>query len=183
MSKPQSEMQSIRSTMDSQFRKTMTVVEAIQDNTEKLLTKTESIIAILSDEEMAAEAEIEQEIAGEIAEEILEEEILEEEIREATKTPATHSHHHSSGQHKPDGHLLDKVQMVEITKACVSEVMSKINPVLESLDKFIKANALDKKPMPEVDDDAFAAKLIEEMKQSLGRRQRIALARKRMTPT
>ncbi|MCX8508029.1 MAG: hypothetical protein ORN49_03975 [Rhodobacteraceae bacterium] len=177
MSKPITDAQSIRDTMEDQFRKTMTVVHAIRGNTEELLHKTERVIQILGDEEEVktepqpvAEAEIEAEVE-EILVETAVELALQEQVTEISDTII-------------DAVTVPNPELVaHITKACVKEVMATINPVLEALNKFIKANAIDKKPTPapDIDDDAFAEKLIEEMKLSLGRRQRIALARKRMT--
>jgi hypothetical protein len=167
MSKPSTETPSIQETMEAQFRKTMHVVHAIKGNTEKLLTKTESLIEILTDEPPPAEPE--EVIAVDIDEVLPLPGVARERTREIDVEIVE-----GASRHPPE-------LVAEITKACVKEVMATINPVLEALNKFIKANALDKKPAADVDDDAFAEKLIEEMKQSLGRRQRIALARKRMT--
>ncbi len=165
MSKAPGDAESIQATIYNHIRKTMNVVQGIKGNTEKLLQKTDNIIGILAEKEPRAsdqdpipEAEIE-----EVAE--LEEAVIDLELAEATEPVMQ----------------LDPALIEAISKVCVKEVMARINPVLESLQKFIKANTLDKPQQQEIDDDAFAEKLIEEMKLSLGRRQRIALARKRMT--
>lgn len=165
MSKPPTETPSIQETMEAQFRKTMHVVHEIKGNTEKLLTKTESLIEFLTEDP----AEPEEVVQVDIDEVLAVSDRGRERVEEVEVSVI-------EGGTRPDPALV-----AEITKAVVKEVMATIIPVLEPLDKFIKANALDKKPSAEVDDEAFAEKLIEEMKLSLGRRQRIALARKRMT--
>ncbi len=165
MSKPSSGPDSIQETMSDQIRKTMNVVQTIKGHTETLLHKTETIIDLLADDIPAPKP----------AEEV---EIVEIDI---APPPADDDGPVDAilidAVARPDPHLV-----AEITKACVKEVMATINPVLDALTKFIKANSAEPQSTQEVDDDAFAAKLIEEMKISLGRRQRIALARKRMTP-
>jgi hypothetical protein len=168
MSKPSTETQSIHETMEAQFRKTMHVVHAIKGNTEKLLTKTESLIEILTEEPAPATEP---------------EEVIEVDIDEILAVKEHGSERLGAVEMEiiEDRPRHDPALVAEITKAVVREVMATINPVLHPLHKFVKDNALDKKRPAEVDDDAFAEKLIEEMKQSLGRRQRIALARKRMT--
>jgi hypothetical protein len=165
MSKAPGDAESIQATIYNHIRKTMNVVQGIKGNTEKLLEKTDNIIDMLAEKDPRApgqdpivEAEIE-----EVAE--LEEAVIDLELAEATELTTQ----------------LDPALIDAISKACVKEVMARINPVLEALQKFINANTVDKPQQQEIDDDAFAEKLIEEMKLSLGRRQRIALARKRMT--
>ncbi|SMX43106.1 hypothetical protein [Actibacterium lipolyticum] len=152
-----SESNEILATLESQRRKTIEVISAIKGYAEGLIEDSDQITAKLSEETLAAE-----EAAIAVAEEI-EVEAMEEEVAAAIDA-------------FDQDWLIDQV-----SKRCVKEVMATINPVLVALQQFIEANSIDTQQTAEIDDEAFAEKLIEEMKVSLGRRQKIALARKRLT--
>lgn len=151
--------ESIQETIFTHIRKTLNVVQSIKGNTEKLLQRTDNIVELLAEQDStppAPDGPVEVEI----------DEVVEAEEAEPVPDPTAQ---------------IDPALVQAISKACVLEVMAKVNPVLEHLHKFIQANKIDKPQPQDIDDDAFAEKLIEEMKLSLGRRQRIALARKRMS--
>lgn len=168
----------IQETLEDQFRITMKVISEIKGDTDVLLRKTEGIIDVLSDDAEGDPAPRTRRSQARPNEERSAEPGLQEiDYRAARFSPRR-------------GLEVEEVEVLpmergalikEITRACVKEVMETVNPVLSALDKFIKANGIGQGPQGEPDDDAFAEKLIEEMKVSLGRRQKIALARKRMS--
>lgn len=70
----------------------------------------------------------------------------------------------------------------EISGACVKQCMVQINKVLDPLKKFIAANSIqtEQQPDPELSEQDFGEMMARQMAESLSRRQKIALASKRL---
>ncbi|MEE9453006.1 MAG: hypothetical protein V3V13_01315 [Paracoccaceae bacterium] len=151
----------MQATLENQHRKTMKAVNAIKHDTEVLIQKSDYITEQLSEEIVDLETAL---LTKPKFDQDAEEPVIGNEATTATETSDR-----------------DKL-IAEISNICVPKVMATINPVLNALQQFIKENSIEMGQTAEVDDEAFAEKLIEEMKVSLGRRQKIALARKRLTP-
>jgi hypothetical protein len=158
MSKAFPDGPSIQATMEDQLRKTMDVVQSMRGNAEQLLSLTERIIVKLD------------------------EGLPPQDLTSGTMDrPAPDPHPQVMSAAVPMAQETHDALVAAVTKATVAEVMATINPVLGSLQKFISDNARAQPTVPEADEEAFAEKLVEELKHSLARRTRIALARKKFT--
>jgi queuine/archaeosine tRNA-ribosyltransferase len=164
-------------TLDEQHRRTIEVIETVKRISERNLDVTTQLAMQLDADptQPLQETERKEDAQLEAAEAELKEEAAEE-VEDLTLSKAA-----LAGMSQQEVYE-------EIRKASVRDVMGQINPVLTALQKFIDANAIGKAGQPQpapaddqLDDNAFAEKLIEEMKTSLSQRQRIALARKRLT--
>ena len=172
MPNPSTDKPSIEKTLQDQHRLTMTVINAIKHDTESLMHKTDQIVEHLVDEgtpprpfDPAAEMPPEPPIPA-----------PPRHAPDPSRPPRPESprgERHLPRLNPADGEFL----VSEISRLCVKEVMETINPILEALNTFIKANGIGTAPPPETEDDLFAEKLIEQMKLAVGRRQKIAMAR------
>ncbi len=175
MSKQPTLKETIRGTLEDQHLKTMKVMNSIKGDTDVLLRNTGEIVELLSDQEIE---DADKELADTGTSK--EEEGMDSELSSADSLFAEGSIEIKGHDGRIRSVETDDVTK-EISKICVKEVMSTVSPILNALEQFIKANSISVEAAQDSEDEAFVEKLVEEMKESLGRRQRIALARKRLT--
>lgn len=157
----------IQAALTAHHRKTMAVVNSIKRDTETLVRRSDIVAEALIEGR-------ERPVAQEIAEAESEyEDYRESEAERQAEWPE------------------DRAEFfAKISKHCIKEIMAEINPVLLALQKFIEANSIKVGHSDaggqaivargaDAEGEDFANKLIEELKSSLDRRHKIALARKR----
>lgn len=182
MANPPIDKPSIEKTLKDQHRLTMNVVNAIKSNTETLMTKTDQIVEHLVEEETQQSPGVPP---TDMPPHQPEPPAPPQAAMAAPSPPQPSPQTGAPGQgfgpgiNPRDGEFL----VAEISRLCVNEVMQTINPILEALNTFIKANGLGtaSPSQQETEDELFAEKLIEQMKQAVSRRQKIAMARMKRT--